>query len=86
MRGGPWDKWGDRPSVHDRKGVPGPSPGDGYWSRVAVRTVWKTHGEADERSAYEGFGSLEELYRFLEAAGHAPVDVLDFRLGRGGRQ
>ena len=87
LRGGPWDAWGDRPSIHDRKESPGPAFNGGYWSRVAECTAsaWRTAGEVHERSAYEGFGSLEELFRFLEAAGCEPGDVLDFRFGRGGR-
>ena len=79
LKGGPWDAWGSRPSLHDRKGTPGPVQHEGYWSRVAERTTWRTHGEAHPQAAYEPFGSMEEVVLFLEAAAYEREDVFDCR-------
>ena len=41
--------------------------------------------EEHEDTVHLGFGSLDETFTFLESAGYEPAEVLDLRVGRGGR-
>ena len=85
LRAGPWDAAPQTASLHDRRGVPGPTENPGYWGRIATRTTWRTGGEEHEDTVHLGFGSLDETFTFFESAGYEPAEVLDLRVGRGGR-
>ena len=76
-----------RPSVHNRKGSLEVDD-SGYLQRVAVPTpgAWSREGTLCEDAIYLGFGSLEEAFSYLQAAGCSPMDTLDCRSVPGSGQ
>ncbi len=46
---------------------------------MATATVWSADGVLRNDSIYVGFGSLEEAFAYLDAAGCSLAEVLDYR-------